>query len=551
MKKPLIAYILLISTSAFAQVGINTDAPQATLDVTANPLDPTKTDGFLAPRISGDDLAAKDALYTTNQIGALIYATTAAITPTPKTIQVTEPGYYYFDGTVWVSMSVSANENGEPWFDQITNTEATQNTQNIYQIGNVAIGKTNNLSGTALDVNGAVRGGQNHLGVVGANSVGFGYGNVASGDNSVAFGYETTASGVRSTAFGYRTEASGLQTIAFGALNIASGDISTAFGSTNEASGIYSTVFGFGNTASGVGSVAFGFQHVASGSASVAFGDENVVSSQTEFALGRYNAITTGNNVTWTATDALFQIGNGGGILSRSNAVTVLKNGHTGIGINGTEASAKPTEMLDIGAQGVRIRDINTVAYQGNASVDRQVVADPNGVLKTVAGTTPSIHYFSGNISSGGQNINAAVNATASPVNLQFPDVKYTTAVGVTQNVSHDIFTITTAGVYEITTQAQLDAEPATWNGTGEYYLWMVMQVEINKDGSGFQPSASSRTIFTKEAVTTSFTPITTIVSLSAGDQILVSVLRGGGFNRNGGGNALAKFKHLTIKKIQ
>lgn len=96
---------MLFSISAFSQVGINTDTPKATLDIVATPSDLTKTDGFIAPRILGNDLASKDALYTSAQTGAIVYATAAVSTPTAKTTNVTSVGYYYFDGTVWVKMT--------------------------------------------------------------------------------------------------------------------------------------------------------------------------------------------------------------------------------------------------------------------------------------------------------------------------------------------------------------------------------------------------------------------------------------------------------------
>src|SRR5690554_1177306 len=51
------------------------------------------------------------------------------------------PGYYYNDGTKWVRIATGADAKAEPWFDQATNTEATDNNQNIYQMGSVAIGK--------------------------------------------------------------------------------------------------------------------------------------------------------------------------------------------------------------------------------------------------------------------------------------------------------------------------------------------------------------------------------------------------------------------------
>ncbi|MBP2617794.1 hypothetical protein [Chryseobacterium jejuense] len=65
MKKNLIfAVTLLTGISAFAQIGISTPDPKATLDIVASPTDITKTDRLIAPRIKGTELKAKDSNYT-------------------------------------------------------------------------------------------------------------------------------------------------------------------------------------------------------------------------------------------------------------------------------------------------------------------------------------------------------------------------------------------------------------------------------------------------------------------------------------------------------
>lgn len=94
--------ILTNAQTSPGKVGINTTSPNATLDVAGNPTDVNAADGILAPRLTGDELKAKDALYDTPQIGTLVYATAAANPTTTKTINVTSEGYYYFDSNkVW------------------------------------------------------------------------------------------------------------------------------------------------------------------------------------------------------------------------------------------------------------------------------------------------------------------------------------------------------------------------------------------------------------------------------------------------------------------
>jgi len=94
-------FTIIASPFIFGQVGINTSAPQATLDVTGKPNMTTSPDGVIAPRLTGDQLAGKDNAYGAAQTGTLIYATAAVTVPTPKTAAVTQAGYYMFDGTKW------------------------------------------------------------------------------------------------------------------------------------------------------------------------------------------------------------------------------------------------------------------------------------------------------------------------------------------------------------------------------------------------------------------------------------------------------------------
>ncbi|PWN58400.1 hypothetical protein [Chryseobacterium viscerum] len=113
MGKKISTIFVLISTISFAQVGINTDAPKATLDIMGTPADLTKIDGIIAPRISGNSLSSKDSLYNAEQTGTIVYVTSGVALPTAKTINVTAEGYYYFDGGVWVKVSSAPSVNAD------------------------------------------------------------------------------------------------------------------------------------------------------------------------------------------------------------------------------------------------------------------------------------------------------------------------------------------------------------------------------------------------------------------------------------------------------
>lgn len=149
-KKIILLAALAISSLAYSQVGINNETPKATLDITAKTTDGTKPEGIIAPRLTGDQIKLGDAQYDTPQTGAIVYAT-AAITTTPtvtdKTKNITAIGYYYFDGAFWQALKGSATE---PWNVSGSTTPAILNSQNIYQMGRVAIGTDPGATPTAV-----------------------------------------------------------------------------------------------------------------------------------------------------------------------------------------------------------------------------------------------------------------------------------------------------------------------------------------------------------------------------------------------------------------
>jgi hypothetical protein len=85
-----------------AQVGINTETPQATLDVVASKTDGTTAEGIIFPRLTLQQLNAKKAKYTVNQRGAQVYIydySGASIAGYSNEVGCI--GLYLFDGTKW------------------------------------------------------------------------------------------------------------------------------------------------------------------------------------------------------------------------------------------------------------------------------------------------------------------------------------------------------------------------------------------------------------------------------------------------------------------
>lgn len=167
----------------------------------------------------------------------------------------------------------------------------------------------------------------------GESAVAMGYNNTASGKFSIAMGQGTKALVQSATAMGYNTTASGLYSTAMGAGTIASGDYTTSMGGQGtEASGNYSMAMGYNSKASGYASVAMGYITTTLASNSVAMGMGTTARSLGSVSVGRYNDdkdILNDPN----PTARIFQVGNGIDGNSRSNALTILKSGYTGLGI--------------------------------------------------------------------------------------------------------------------------------------------------------------------------------------------------------------------------
>jgi hypothetical protein len=144
---------------------------------------------------------------------------------------------------------------------------------------------------------------------------------VGSPDFSVAIGYNVKAAGWASTALGFNTESFGMNSTAMGDNTLAEGNESTAMG-------YHCKSIGSSSTAMGDGSLARGWYSTAMGSSTIA-------ASAYETAIGLLNTdYTPASTTDWVATDRLFVIGKGSITGARSNAMTVLKNGNVGIGVD-------------------------------------------------------------------------------------------------------------------------------------------------------------------------------------------------------------------------
>jgi len=160
---------------------------------------------------------------------------------------------------------------------------------------------------------------------------------------SFASGLNTRAKGFYSTAMGINSIAAQNYTTALGIGSLASGTYSMVFGMDLAATADHAIAMGYQTIASGQYASSFGSYTRASGYYSTAMGDHTSAKSGYETVLGTFNTDYVPQTTTdWYTTDRLLTIGNGNSIVSRSDAMVVLKNGNIGIGMS------TPTNKLHI-----------------------------------------------------------------------------------------------------------------------------------------------------------------------------------------------------------
>ncbi|PTT77421.1 MULTISPECIES: hypothetical protein [unclassified Chryseobacterium] len=307
-----------------AQVGINTNLGQATLDVVGSPSVSSKLDGIIAPRLTGDQLRSKS--YTTAQTGALVYVTAADTAPAAQTVNVVNAGYYYFDGSVWIQVNQP-----QPSGWKITGNSGTTATAaslgTAVSSGNFLgttdsqslVLATNNTVKAILDVNGNLRGGNSNASSPYA-SVSWGSNNTLSNNTSsnIALGRENTvaaqAANFPGVAIGATNSAlSGAKII--GNNNFATGANAIVLGNNNGTSGTNVSGINIGNSnvnsggfAFGAGNnvtsnnYAFGSANVASGAAgSIAFGNSASATIANQTVYGNISHAFSGQGLIGTA----------------------------------------------------------------------------------------------------------------------------------------------------------------------------------------------------------------------------------------------------------
>ena len=141
----------------------------------------------------------------------------------------------------------------------------------------------------------------------------------------------------------------------------------------------------------------------------------------------------------------------------------------TGTGNVGIATPDDPSEQFDVGAGNIRIRDINANAGAGG---DRIVVADVDGILKTIAApTTTAIRTESANYAAADADETILVNAAGGTVTVTLPAVP---TVGKKYNVKK---LDSTANTVSVSGNGHNIDGTATISGTLPYQGW-VMQYD-------------------------------------------------------------------------
>ncbi|MBC2595672.1 hypothetical protein H5P28_15495 [Ruficoccus amylovorans] len=209
---------------------------------------------------------------------------------------------------------------------------------------------------------------------IGVDSMSWGQFSSASGEGATAWG-NSSARSIYATSWGDSSLSTGLNSTAWGEGGHATGIGSTAWGEWTFATGYYSTVWGSETVSDAYYSTAWGKGTIAESVSSTAFGAWNT---------GGYTHLDGGNSTNdgdkkWFDLDPLLEVGNGT-YASRSNALTVIKNGQTTLQNkywdeqNPTEIPADPdTELAgDQSSAGEALVVRGHARFGGNVTMPRQ-----------------------------------------------------------------------------------------------------------------------------------------------------------------------------------
>lgn len=364
------------------RIGINIIEPKATLHI--NSIEADKTKGILLPKQTGDELKTNSANLTAEQDGVISYITEGTTTPDGIASNVHFKGLHRFnhDNASWVRLEPSGLEKAR---HKVGTTEKIgyrlvgTNPTHYAGLGNNAIDFSigDNRGGAIGDYSIVLAQGENILPfkATGEYSVVLGHGlnffrpagteamgkysvviggGLATGENSLAMiGGQT--GGNNAVAIGGYSGAAGGYATAIGYMAYTDGDYAVAFTQSKaKAEGAFAAS---GGEALGIASVAFTGKAINSGE--IAFGSSNLNTDKNAFDKWEDHEDDKRAQLFSIGSKYLASKDRAGGVMgNEGNALVVLRNAYTGIGIKGDQqepSNSKPTEMLDVNGN-VRIR---------------------------------------------------------------------------------------------------------------------------------------------------------------------------------------------------
>jgi hypothetical protein len=269
---------------------------------------------------------------------------------------------------------------------------------------------------------------------LGTASFSAGQSNSVATDYSSALGTQNNVSGIESAAVGVQNNVSGFVSHAIGALNTVSGSQNIAIGTQNDISGSGSQAIGLQNIVPGTNAIAMGFSNESDGSVSIAMGNftraigdksttmgfNTKAKSFASVVIGQYNDTTSTNSTSWVTTDPVFVIGNGLTSSARTNAMTVLKNGNTGIN------TSSPQDMLDVngttrlGTNGTALSEIIKVTVSKNVAAISANSSGTESFSVANAQTTSTVYISPASSLTDGLTIAYARVSAAGNVEVKF-----------------------------------------------------------------------------------------------------------------------------------
>ncbi|ANF49095.1 hypothetical protein A0O34_00330 [Chryseobacterium glaciei] len=373
----------MIGGATYSQVGINTATPNATFDVTAIPSDLSKTDGFIAPRLKGTELKAKDANYTLLQTGAIVYVTEilAPTDTTAKTINVTALGYFYFDGNIWQKMTVDLRVVGSSHITQDAGI-GSNGTSVGTGTNNIALGKDVLKSNTT---------GKDNIGI-GSSAL---QSNTSGNGNLVINTESSDGSGGKNTTGSYNIVLGGsaLAENTDGEYNLAIGGAALNSNTTGNYNTAIGGIWTLGQNTTGILNVAVGAEALTSqiiGTGNVGIGSNALgnfvgdTNSLGNIGLG-YNSgnnLRSGSDNILIGRNAVAKVSQTGSNQLNIGNWIFGDNGKIGLG-----TAFIPTNTLHI--KGGTTDPVRFEGLKTGTATDKIVVADATGVLKTV--TTASL----------------------------------------------------------------------------------------------------------------------------------------------------------------